>query len=114
MPLQYECVCLHISLQALELLGDPKISPRSQEFLAHAAKQPPPFREMSRIRSSVPLDVVNLVEYEGMPFVVITKRPDQVVIKDLTYCTISTLNCEPFEPLSDLVRAIIHDYILRH
>jgi hypothetical protein len=103
MPLRYECACLHISLQALEFLGDPKIAPNSLEFCAHASKQPPPFREMARIRSSAPLDAVTLVEYEGMPFVVVVKRPDEVVIKDLTTRTISTLKCEPFEPLSDLV-----------
>jgi hypothetical protein len=101
-PLQHECVCLHISLQALELLSNPKFPPGSSQFRTYAETQPPPFRELARIRSSAALDSLTLVEHDGMPFVVVVKRPDRVVIKDLTTTMRSTLRCAPFEPFSDL------------
>lgn len=102
-PLQYECVCLHISLQALELLSDPEFPPGSPQFRAYAENQSPPFREIARIRSSAALESLSLVEHNGMPYVVFVQRPDKIVIKDLTTTAISTLKCEPFEPFSDLV-----------
>ena len=103
MPLQYECVCLHISLQSLEILGDPKVPQSAQERHTHAANQPPPFREMARIRSSRPLDHAILFEVGGVPFVTVVKKPDEVVVKDLTSRVISTLKCEAFEPITHLV-----------
>ena len=103
MPLQYECVCLHTSLQSLEILGDPKVPQTARELHTHAADQPPPFREMARIRSSRPLDHAILFEVGGMPFVTVVKKPDEVVVKDLTSRVISTLKCEAFEPITHLV-----------
>jgi hypothetical protein len=94
MPLIYECICLHIALDALEALGDPKNTLTIREI----SEQPPPFREMARIRSSRALDHPSLVEDRGKPMLTVVKKPDEIVIKDLTTRVISTLKCERFVP----------------
>ncbi|KAJ7922792.1 hypothetical protein B0H13DRAFT_2317025 [Mycena leptocephala] len=47
-PFLYESLCLHVSLDALEALVDPRVPPGSAEFAKIAVAQDPPFLELDK------------------------------------------------------------------
>lgn len=86
---------LHVSLESLEILGDPRFLPGSQEFLDHAKAQPPPFRRLAVVRSTRFLGPVALDEIFGSPFIAIVRRPNSIMFKDLDGGAVSTITCMP-------------------
>jgi len=113
-PFLYECICLHTSLDSLELLSDPQIIPGSQEFISRASEQNPPFLLVSHMESDVHMDCLTLFEYNEMPYVAFVERPDRIVIIDLTCRVISTMICSKFEQFSDVVSYISVDRRHQH
>ncbi|KAH0837900.1 hypothetical protein J3R83DRAFT_6130 [Lanmaoa asiatica] len=100
-PLQYACTCIHISLDALDALSDPRLVPGSAAFFHFAASQPPPFRLLCVLRSATELGAIDLAVIEGVPTVAVVKNHETVVFKELTGVgMLSTLCCAREEPYS--------------
>ncbi|KZT63632.1 hypothetical protein DAEQUDRAFT_733599, partial [Daedalea quercina L-15889] len=87
-PIKYECVALEVPLECLELLSDPRLTPGTPEWAAHASAQPKPFR-----------------------YLAVLKRPNSIMFKNLEGGLASTLACPP--PNQNLVRLEIALVLLR-
>ncbi|KAF8899288.1 hypothetical protein BD779DRAFT_1465227 [Infundibulicybe gibba] len=97
-PFCYESMCLHISLDSLELLVDPQVVPGSAEFVKRAASQPPPFLEVAYLEADLHIESLSLFDFNGMPYLAVAQQPDEVVIIDLTSNVISTMICGQYHP----------------
>ncbi|KAG9313929.1 hypothetical protein JVU11DRAFT_4702 [Chiua virens] len=114
-PLQYACTCIHISLDALDALSDPRLIPGSAAFFHFAASQPPPFRLLCVLRSSSELGAIDLTIIEGVPTLAVVKNHETVVFKELTGVgMLSTLCCAREEPYSSNHHSICNMRILPH
>ncbi|OCH90041.1 hypothetical protein OBBRIDRAFT_777530 [Obba rivulosa] len=105
-PLKYECVTLHISLRQLEILGDPRFPPNSEEFLRHARRQRRPFKTLALIRTKSVLGVPSLDEIDGVPYLAVPKLPDRIIFKNLNGGPASILHCNNTEPYPDTQHTI--------
>ncbi|KAH9949414.1 hypothetical protein B0H21DRAFT_133036 [Amylocystis lapponica] len=109
-PMKYECVSLHVSLEALEILGDLRFVPGSEEFLRHARAQPPPFRRLAIVRTSRRLGIPALDEIWGLPYLAIFKGSKIIIFKDLNGGAVSTMTCLDTD-IADAVRALASDTV---
>lgn len=82
-PVRYEVEVLHVSLETLEDLCDPRFYPGTDAYRASVQDAPRPFGVMSRIRSTETLEHVTLGEMGGQSFVAVARRPNRVIIKNL-------------------------------
>ncbi|KAL6301301.1 hypothetical protein BKA93DRAFT_828413 [Sparassis latifolia] len=94
-PIKYECVCLHVPLSSLEVLGDSRIVPGSEEYLRHARAQPAPFRPLATVQTRSPLGIPCLDEIFGSPYLAVAKDRNKIVFKKLDGGPAATLHCEP-------------------
>lgn len=108
MPLKYECTTLHISLDSLDLLTDRRMHPNTEEFEDVARAQKYAIMVVSRIRTGSQLGAVTLEEVDGRPYVAVVKRPDKIVIEDLSTRARSTLECVRNMMYLNLVRINQH------
>lgn len=101
MPLKYECTTIHISLHCIETLTDRRVPPQTPEFnkLCRKASVDPDgqnsIRVVSRIRTGTQLGVISLDNIQGLPYVCVVKRPDQIVLECLDNGSRSILRCLP-------------------
>lgn len=109
MPLKYECTVLHVSLASLDLLTDRRLVPQSFAFEEVARAQKDAFATVARIRTGTQLGVVTLQEgydiVEGRvngSTVAVVKRPNTIIIQDLSTPVRTTLVCpnSEFYPLN--------------
>lgn len=126
-PIVSECICLHISLNSLEVLGDPNILPASPEFCEQLKSQPSPFHEIYKTSSASVLDSIALIEVNKTPWVTYVKRPfmfrpehgqyippEEIIFKDLDSGEKRRMRCKPWEAMSDLVCPILRFLGLRY
>jgi hypothetical protein len=117
--LQSECICLHVSLNSLEVLGDLKNGPESPELYQDMINHPSPFYEIYKTCSAMRLDALSLTEVDGVPWVTFVKRagiserkaaapftdpsstPEEIVFKDLDADTKRTMRCRMWEVVGD-------------
>ncbi|OSX66779.1 hypothetical protein POSPLADRAFT_1068226 [Postia placenta MAD-698-R-SB12] len=90
-PLKYECNVVSISLEQLEILGDPRVTAGSPEFIKHALSQESPFRLLTQIRSESILAHPALDVIFGSPYLALMKQPDMIMFKNLDGGQASTL-----------------------
>lgn len=95
-PLKYECITLHVSLEALEDLCDPRFVPGSKAFIEHARSLEPPFKTVSYIRSTRQLGAISLDDYAGNPYVTIVRYPNDILIHPLNGGPTSAINLKPY------------------
>ncbi|KAH9926374.1 uncharacterized protein B0H18DRAFT_1166294 [Fomitopsis serialis] len=102
-PIKYECVALEVPLECLELLSDPRLTPGTPEWKAHANAQPKPFRYLAIIRTRSQLMYPDIDELFGKPYLAVLKRPNSIVFQNLEGGAASTLFCQipnlPNQPL---------------
>ena len=94
MPLRHECTTLHISLEVLEQLTDPKIllkTDQSKEFFKELGE---PFKVVSRVQSGTQLGAISLTEVDGKPHILVVKRPNSVIFESLNGAPRSVMTCE--------------------
>ncbi|KAH9830521.1 uncharacterized protein C8Q71DRAFT_886450 [Rhodofomes roseus] len=92
-PIKYECVALETPLECLELLSDPRLTPGTQEWKAHAKSQPKPFRWLATIRTRSQLMYPDIDELFGKPYLAVLKKPNSIMFKNLEGGLASTLTC---------------------
>lgn len=90
-PMRYECVCLTISVEALEDLANNEFPPGSAEFFQRAKAQLQPFSRISRIRSRSQMDTIDIATIRGIPYVAVAKRPETILFKNLDTGVTSSL-----------------------
>ncbi|KAJ6609327.1 hypothetical protein B0H10DRAFT_1954660 [Mycena sp. CBHHK59/15] len=95
-PFLYESLCLHIPLDDLEALVDPRVHPGSLEFQELAIVRPPPFRQISLFESETRITSLTLFELDKKAHVAFVQQPRRVVFIDLTSGVISKLLCHDF------------------
>ncbi|KAJ7651602.1 hypothetical protein DFH06DRAFT_548148 [Mycena polygramma] len=83
-PLLYESVCMHVSLDALEDLVDPRVHPDSAEYYNRAAARPPPFFQISSYESETRITSLTLFELDNRAHVAFVQQPRRIVFIDLT------------------------------
>ncbi|KAL6303938.1 hypothetical protein BKA93DRAFT_734009 [Sparassis latifolia] len=93
-PIKYECVCLHVPLSSLEILGDSRIVPGSEDYLRHAKAQPAPFRPLATVQTRSPLGIPSLDEIFGSPYLAVAKDRNKIVFKKLDGGPATTLHCD--------------------
>lgn len=84
---------MHVSLDSLELLGDPQITPGSEDFLLRAAEQPPPFLSVAKFAGEYELNNLSLFNVRGMPHLAVVQQPDEIRLMDLTLNSVSAVVC---------------------
>ncbi|KAJ7687350.1 hypothetical protein B0H17DRAFT_685696 [Mycena rosella] len=90
-PFLYESLCLHISLDALEELVDPRIPPGSDEFYNIAVARSPPFLQVSLFESETRITSLTLFELDQKAHVAFVQQPRRVVFIDLASGVVSRM-----------------------
>lgn len=82
-PVRYEVEVLHVLLETLEELCDPRFYPGTDAYRANVQEAPRPFQTMGHIRSTEALVHVTLGEIGGQSFVVVAGRPSRLIVRNL-------------------------------
>ncbi|KAJ7150379.1 hypothetical protein C8R46DRAFT_1124821 [Mycena filopes] len=82
-PFIYESLCLHVSLEALEELVDPRVRPGSKEFYNLAVARGPPFLQVSIYESETRITSLTLFELKKKAHVAFVQQPRKMVFIDL-------------------------------
>lgn len=90
-PLVYESLCLHVSLDALEELVDPRVKPGSTEFYNLAVARPPPFLQVSLFESETRITSLTLFELKQKAHVAFVQQPRKMVFIDLNSGVLSPM-----------------------
>ncbi|KAJ6575495.1 hypothetical protein B0H19DRAFT_1128980 [Mycena capillaripes] len=90
-PLLYETLCLHVALDPLEELVDPRISPGSAEFYNLAVARPPPFLQVSLFESETRITSLTLFELDNKAHLAFVQQPRRIVFIDLASGVVSRL-----------------------
>lgn len=102
-PLLYETLCLHVALDPLEELVDPRISPGSAEFYNLAVARPPPFLQVSLFESETRITSLTLFELENKAHLAFVQQPRRVVFVNLASGVVSRLLIHNFNNLPEEV-----------
>ncbi|KAJ7492263.1 hypothetical protein FB451DRAFT_1122988 [Mycena latifolia] len=108
-PFLYESLCLHVSLDALEELVDPRIPPGSAEFYNLAVARPPPFLQVSLFESETRITSLTLFELDHKAHVAFVQQPRRIVFIDLASGVVSPMlihNYENFPENAHQIRTI--------
>ncbi|KAF8215794.1 hypothetical protein K438DRAFT_1659074 [Mycena galopus ATCC 62051] len=90
-PLVYESVCLHVSLDPLEALVDPRIRPGSDAHFNIAVAKDPPFLEVSIFESETRITSLTLFELDEKAHVAFVQQPRRIVFIDLASGVVSPM-----------------------
>ncbi len=69
-PVRYELNVLHCPLSAIHVAEDPRFPPGSSAYTARIDSRPPPFCNVTVIRSNTAFDFTDLDVLDGVPYVV--------------------------------------------
>ncbi|KAJ7109839.1 hypothetical protein C8R44DRAFT_264372 [Mycena epipterygia] len=108
-PFLYESLCMHVSLDALEELVDPRIPPGSAEFYNLAVARAPPFLQVSLFESETRITSLTLFELNQKAHVAFVQQPRRVVFIDLASGVVSPMlihNYENFPEEAHQIRTI--------
>ncbi|KAJ7897250.1 hypothetical protein B0H14DRAFT_398673 [Mycena olivaceomarginata] len=90
-PFLYESVCLHVPLDALEALVDPRIRPGSEEYFNIAVAKQRPFLQVSLFESETRITSLTLFELNGKAHVAFVQQPRRVNFIDLASGVVSPM-----------------------
>lgn len=96
-PFLYESLCLHVSLDALEELVDPRIRPGSAAFFNIAVNRPPPFLQVSSFESDTRITSLTLFELDDKAHVAFVQQPRRIVFIDLASGVLSPMLIDNYE-----------------
>ncbi|KAJ7774015.1 hypothetical protein B0H16DRAFT_1362931 [Mycena metata] len=108
-PLIYESLCLHVSLDTLEALVDPRVKPGSIEFYNLAVSRPPPFPQVSIFESETRITSLTLFELKKKAHVAFVQQPRKMVFIDLDSSVLSSMliqNYNDFPEKAHQIRTI--------
>ncbi|KAJ6601456.1 hypothetical protein DFH09DRAFT_564208 [Mycena vulgaris] len=108
-PFLYESLCLHVSLDALEALVDPRIPPGSPEFYNLAIARAPPFLQVSLFESETRITSLTLFELEHKAHVAFVQQPHRIVFINLASGVVSPMlihNYKDFPESAHQIRTI--------
>ncbi|KAF7347521.1 hypothetical protein MVEN_01508300 [Mycena venus] len=91
-PFLYESLCLHVSLDALEALVDPRILPGSTAFYNLAVAKDPPFLQVSLFESETRITSLTLFELNDKAHVAFVQQPRRIVFIDLASGVVSPMH----------------------
>ncbi|KAJ6520192.1 hypothetical protein C8R45DRAFT_52401 [Mycena sanguinolenta] len=90
-PFLYETLGLHVSLETLESLVDPRIYPGSEKLYNLALANGPPFLQVSLFESETRITSLTLFELNGKAHVAFVQQPRRIVFIDLASGVVSPL-----------------------
>ncbi|TDL19416.1 hypothetical protein BD410DRAFT_441251 [Rickenella mellea] len=93
MPLKYDCTTLHITLNSLDILTDRRYKPGTKEFEHVARAQRDAIKKVSSIRTGRQLGALTLEEIDGAAYVAVVKRPDTIVLENLSTNVRTVIQC---------------------
>ncbi|KAK7063912.1 hypothetical protein R3P38DRAFT_17160 [Favolaschia claudopus] len=108
-PLKYESLTLHVSLDNLEALVDPRIRPGSAAFYDMAVNKDPPFLQVSSFESETRITSLNLFELDEEAHVAFVQQPSRIVLVNLATGAITAMlagNYNDFPSESHQIRTI--------
>ena len=97
---RYESVVLHVNLDAVDAMEDPRFPPGSEQHYTTAESIDPPFECISVVRSRLPIDFLDLVEIAGVSYIFLAKRNREIIIKNLETKAVSRIVCRNIDPAS--------------
>ncbi|THH11448.1 hypothetical protein EW146_g8039, partial [Bondarzewia mesenterica] len=98
--IRYESVALHVNLHAVETMEDPRFPPGTVEYFANVRDHPPPFKRVSVVRSHNPIDHLDFEEIDGVSYLFLAKRNNEIIMKNLETNSVSRIVClNPANPL---------------
>ncbi|KAJ7610882.1 hypothetical protein FB45DRAFT_761043 [Roridomyces roridus] len=100
-PFIYESVCLHVSLDDLEELVDPRIIPGSAQFYELAVARPPPFLQLSHFESETRITSLTLFELNKKAHVAFVQQPRGIVFIDLVSGVVLPMQIHNYNNLPD-------------
>nr|GAT59839.1 predicted protein [Mycena chlorophos] len=95
-PLWYENVCWHVSLDTLEELVDPRVTPGSAEFQELAIERERPFRQISSFESEKRISCLSLFEMDSSPFIAFVQGPKTVVFVNLVSGVVAPMDLQNY------------------
>jgi hypothetical protein len=107
-PFLYESLCLHVSLDALEALVDPRVPPGSAEFAKIAVAKDPPFLEVSLYESETRITSLTLFELDKKAHVAFVQQPRRIVFINLASGVRSPMLIHNYGNFPEEVRLIVN------
>lgn len=107
-PFLYETVCLHVPLDALEALVDPRIRPGSEEYFNIAVAKKRPFLQVSLFESETRITSLTLFELNDKAHVAFVQQPRRVNFIDLASGVVSPMLIHNYNNLPEEVSIATH------
>ncbi|TFY68758.1 hypothetical protein EVG20_g3436 [Dentipellis fragilis] len=109
-PVQYEVVVRHITLELLSSLENTACAYEVPEDKERGQMLENPLRYVTSLKTTVPIECLDLAEMDGDPYVFAGKRSQRIVLENLTTGVVSRVRMPPLITLSPPFSAV---YTLR-